>query len=324
MQNRAIARLALFLGGLAAAISWWAFAAQHTILDPKATQEAAYGLLQSPPIAKKAADSLTSQLDSLLPSTVAGNNTAKTRQAATAALTDPRVRQAFSEAIGSIHQQLLTKGGTHDQLIVDTAAVTTAVQDALARVDPSMAAQLSGKSLSMKFDTSHLPNLNRTSSTAPRVALLAAFAAVAFWALAILLHPNHFVAIRRIGRRIAAIGAVPVIMWVILPAALAKLNAEATQTFSPLARSYGKRLALPAIIVLFVGLGIWIAGRIGDTAVSTASAFSRRTKRTPSESAPRPVRQSARPPRSAWRRARVRRPATSSKRTTPGRVDIKI
>ncbi len=276
MQNRALARFALFVGGFAAVVGWWAFAAQHTILDPTATRDAAFGLLQAKPIQSKARDSLINQINQYIPPSLVGASTTKVRAATTAALSDDRVQQAFADGIGSFHRQLLTNVGTPQKLSIDTAAVTAAVHDSLAQQDPALAKWLRGKSLSIEFNTSSVPNLHGVTGATPLIALIASLTAIALWGAAILLHPDHPVAVRKIGRRLIGIGAMPVVFWVILPALLERFHADAAQLFSPLARSYGKRLALPAVIILLIGCGVWVGGRLGTpTGGSTPSPSNR-------------------------------------------------
>jgi hypothetical protein len=266
MQRRVVSRFALFLGGLAAVVSWWSFAAHRTVFDPVATREAALGVLESTPVRDKAVTSLSEQLDRLLPpgATTAQRN--QTRLAASRALTDPRLRTAFADAIASVHEQLLTKGGSPDKLVIDTRAVTKALRDALASVDPALARQLADQQFRVSFDTSNIPNLHAASSAVPDVALLAALAAIAFWALAILFHPDPSVAVRRVGRRLVALGLGPVIVFIVLPAVLRAFKPDAAATLTPFARSYGSRLAPAATVIVIVGAGVWLAGRFGRIA----------------------------------------------------------
>ena len=264
-----MARLLLFIGGFAAVVAWWAFAAQQTVFDVQATREAASGLLSAKSLQSKAIDSLSQQVTSILPP---GADAAKVQAATTSAMSDPRVREAFGAAVASIQEQLLNNGGTAHQLVVDTSAVTAAVDDALAKVDPTLAKQFNHKPVTFSFDTKGLPNLSGPKRAVPNVALFGALIALGAWLGAILLHPDPWVAVRRIGRRITGIGAAPVVMWIIVPAILVKFKVDAAQTLTPLARTYGKRLAPAAIVLLVVGIALWIGGRVGATAAKAARA----------------------------------------------------
>ncbi len=274
MQSRGIARVALLLGGLAAVASWWSFAATQTVFDVEATRDTATSLFAAKPIQDNAIKSLSEQLASLLPSSTSSQNAAA-QQAATAALADPKVVAAFGAAISSLHEQLLADGPKSNDIAIDTSAVTAAVKDRLASIDPALAASIKDDSLSIKFDTGDIPNLSGPKAAAPKIAVFGAFAAIALSALAILLHPEPFVAVRGVGRRLIGIGMIPVVMWVIVPWLLRKFEADAAQTLSPLASGYGKRLAGPALILACLGLGIWVAGRFSSPALKAAGKLSR-------------------------------------------------
>lgn len=281
MQNRSVARVFLFLGGLAAVVGWWAFAAQQTIFDVQATREAATGLLGAKSLQTKAVDSLTEQLTKLLPP---GTDSTQVRQAATGALNDPRVTAAFADAVASIQEQLLTNNGTKQKLVVDTRAVTTAVQDALAKVDPSLAESFGKKPVTFSFDTTGLPNLSGPKRSIPNIALIASLLAIAAWLGAILTHPDQWEAVRRIGRLITSIGVAPVLLWIVVPRVLEAFQADATQTLSPLASTYGKRLAPAAIVLLVVGIALWVGGRVGGASAKAARALA--NKRTSGHDVP--------------------------------------
>src|SRR4051812_7157499 len=163
MHSRAGARVLLFVGGLAAAFAWWGFAAQQTLLDPAATREAAMGLLSTPPVQDAAVTSLADQLTEMVPRNIANQTVtdaqarALARSAALTALHDPALRQAFANAVASLQQQAIDGDASRNGLSVDTAAVTTAIHNAVARVDPNAAATMPVTPVQLHFKTSRLP-----------------------------------------------------------------------------------------------------------------------------------------------------------------------
>jgi hypothetical protein len=257
------------VGGLAAALAWWGFAAQQTLLDPSATREAAVGLLAAQPVQSAAVDSLTNQLIAMVPRNIDrhGVTDAQARSlahnAAAAALRDPQLRRAFADAIASLQQQVIDGDASRKGLTVNAAAVTAAVRHAVARVDPQTAARMPDKPVKLHFDTSGLPSLRAVDQRAGSVTLIAALLAIAAWFGAVVVHPEPFTAMRTIGRRVVVIGALPLIFWVLVPAGLRALHFGAADVTSPLASAYGHRLAPAAFAVLAIGIGLWVAGRMG-------------------------------------------------------------
>ncbi len=270
MTRRVLATILLFVGGFAAALSWWGFAAQQTLLDPSATREAALGLLSAKPIQDKAITSLADQLLAALPqipagaggSTAASQREAATvaRQAATAALQDPALRHAFADSIASLQEQLIRGDSSGKGLTLDTTAVTRAVRNAVAGVDPALAAQLDTKPVTLHLDTAKLPSLKAVDQGAAPATLWAALVALLAWSMAVLVHPEPWTAVRKIGRRVVVIGALPLIFWILVPAGLRAMHLSAAEVVSPLASAYGRRLAVPAFAVLGVGAVLWIVG----------------------------------------------------------------
>ncbi|HEY3833993.1 MAG TPA: hypothetical protein VGO03_16990 [Acidimicrobiia bacterium] len=277
-----LARVLLAIGGLAAAFAWWGFAAQQTILNPSATRDAAVGLLAAKPVQDSAVNSLADQLVSMIPrgdANRAGISTEQARtlarQAATSALQDPALRRAFGNAIASMQQQLIDGDVSRNGLTIDTGAVTTAVHNAVANVDPAAAVQMPSTPVKLHFDTTKLPSLRGVDQHTNTVTLLAALIAIAAWFGAVLVHPEPWTATRIIGRRLFVIGALPLVFWVLIPAGLRAAHVSAAEVLSPLASAYGRRLAPPGFAVLGVGALLWVAGHL----VGATAGAARRSRR---------------------------------------------
>ena len=202
------------------------------------------------------------------------------RRAATTALQDPALRRAFGDALASLQQQLIDGGGKAHQLTIDSAAVTTAVRDAVQQVDPSVAARMPSAPLQLHFDTSSMPSLHGVDRHTGTVTWLAALIALAAWFGAVIVHPEPWTATRVIGRRVAEIGVLPLVFWVLIPAALRALHVSAAEVLSPLASAYGGRLAPAASSVVAVGVLLWFVGRFGALAVRP-NGGARRTASAP-------------------------------------------
>ncbi len=280
MGRHAPARMLLFIGGLAAAFVWWGFAAQQTLLDPSATRDATVGLLSAKPVQDAAVSSLADQLVGMVPTTgahavlTAAQARTLSHDAATVALQDPALRRAFANVVASLQQQLIDGDASRNGLTLDTAAVTAAVHDSVARVDPRVAAQMPTTPVKLHFDTTRLPSLRAVDQHTSTASLVAALLALASWFGAVLLHPEPWTATRIIGRRLFLIGALPLVFWVLIPAGLRAAHVSAAEILSPLADAYGRRLAPPAFAVLATGAALWVAGRLA--ALSARSPARRR------------------------------------------------
>lgn len=257
-MQRTVARVLLFVGGLAAAISWWAFAAEQTVLNPRATHDVAARLLDAGPVQDAAVRSLSSQLRTGLPT---GTDATVAMSIARQAVRDPGLHEAFGEAARTLHEQLLDHGGAHSELVVNTAAVNAALRTALAHAAPDLVKHFRPTPFSMRFDTRRLPNLARARTLMPELRLTGFFVAILAWTLALALHPDRAAASRSIGRRITGVAMVPVMMWVIVPAIMRLLSHELGSDITPVATGYGPRLVRPAVALLVVGVTIWTVAR---------------------------------------------------------------
>lgn len=257
-MQRTVARVLLFVGGLAAALSWWAFAAEQTVFNPRATHDVAARLLDAGPVQDSAVRSLASQLRKGLPK---GTDASVATSIARQAVRDPDLHEAFGDAARTLHEQLLDHGGTHHELVVDTAAVNAALRAALAHAAPDLAKRFRPTPFSMRFDTRRFPNLAHARALMPELRLAGLFVAILTWALALALHPDRAAATRSIGRRIAGVAMVPVMMWVIVPAIMRLLSHELGSDITPIATGYGTRLVPPAVALLVVGATIWTIAR---------------------------------------------------------------
>ncbi len=281
-----LARFLLFVGSLAAAVAWWGYAAQQTLLDPAATRDATAGLLAAKPVQDSAINSLTDQLLSRVPAGSASNaDMARARtlahEAATAALHDPQLQRAFGDAIASLQQQLINGDPSRNGLTVDTAAVTAAVRNAVTRADPALAARLPNDPVRLHFDTNRLPNLRGFNHGTDTATLVAALLAMAAWFGAVLVHPSPWTATRLIGRRIVVIGALPLVFWVLIPAGLRALHVSAAEVLAPLASAYGGRLAPAAAAVTAIGAVLWITGHLGTMSARSAARRNEQFPRLP-------------------------------------------
>ncbi len=157
MRSSIGARLLVAVGFLAASCAYSGWVATRTAFDPGATRNAAQTLLTTKTVQRSLGDQLSEQVGKEL-------RRAKTdpriTAAATEALRDPRVANAFAAAVADVHRALLSNsGGT---ISLDTRAVTDAVHDTLADRDPKLAAKLTRqRPVTLDLESKELPHLGR-------------------------------------------------------------------------------------------------------------------------------------------------------------------
>lgn len=301
------ARILLAIGALSASVAFWAFSAQRTILDPEATRDLATQLIGTESVSRSLSDRLAAQLQGRIPDEVAGQvPKAQLAEVARAAITDPRVVAAFGTTIGSLHEQLLA-GATEGDVAIDTRSINVALQDTLAEVDPELAEQIqSSDPVRLSIDAGRIPNLQPVDDGAGTVLLATAIFAVIGFGLGVSVHPEPWMAVSIVGRRLVAIASFPVILYVVVPAALRGIGSNWSRTMSPFAGAYGRRILPAALALLVGGFALWIGGHVG-----------RRTESPAPERGP-----SRRRDRDAWSGAID--PTTRMPAATPGRTDLRL
>jgi hypothetical protein len=249
------ARTLLVIGFLAAWIGYDAWIVSHVVLDPSTTRSAAHALLGSATVRSTLADTMTAQIDRQLP---AARNDPRVGPAITQALRDPRVEAAFADTIAQIHQAVLSDTST-TTFRIDGRAVTNALHDEIAPTDPQLAAQiLRAPPLDVRISSGNLPHVHDARPVANVITVLAAIAALLFVAASLLLqHDRRSVA--RVGRRIAYLAVMPLVVFEVLPLVLGHASGDAPQIAAALLRVYGNRVLPSAIAFAIVGVAIAIA-----------------------------------------------------------------
>jgi VIT1/CCC1 family predicted Fe2+/Mn2+ transporter len=261
-------RVLLWIGAIAAATSFWTFSAQRTILDPAATRDLATDLIATSAVSGTLAEQLAEQLFDRLPTEVADSDVA---EIARAAIESPRFARAFAGTIESLHDQLLD-GDRSGDVAIDTRALNRALSAAAVDVSPELAERLrSAEPIELSIDSGRLPSLEPIDHGAATLMTGSAIVALIAFALGVMLHPDPWRAVSLVGRRLAAVAVMPLVLYLVVPAALRALGGwgEKSATF---ASAYGNRILPVAISVFVGGVGLWIGGQIGRrTALPTSS-----------------------------------------------------
>jgi hypothetical protein len=249
------ARTLLVIGFMAAWIGYDAWIVSHVVLDPSTTRSAAHALLGSATVRGTLADTMTAQVDRQLP---AEANDPRVGPAITRALRDPRVEAAFADTIAQIHQAALSDSST-TTFRIDGRALTGALHDEVAPTDPQLAAQLlRAPPLDVNISSGALPHVHEARPITNVITLLATLAALLFVAASLLLqHDRRSVA--RVGRRIAYLAVMPLVVFEVLPRVLTHASGDAPQIAAALLRVYGDRVLPSAIALAVVGIAIAIA-----------------------------------------------------------------
>jgi hypothetical protein len=301
MASNRGARLLLVVGFLAAWIGYDAWLVSHVVLDPNATRAAAHALVETPAVRHRLAHDLTKELERQLPAAAKDSHVSA---AAATAVRDPRVSAAFADTVSHIRQAILSHGdGGTETFGVDGAALRAALHDALAPVDPQLAARVERlPPLEVRLESTNLTHVHDPGPALGVVALLGLTAAVLLVAASLLLeHDRRSIALA--GRRTAYLAATPLAAFVVLPRVLSLSSADAPQIASALLREYGDRALPSAIALAVVGLAV-VAGTV---------VWGRRGTTRPARNPARPQ-----PELTAWPRPQVATDQTTMSETTSG------
>jgi hypothetical protein len=298
MASNRGARLLLVVGFLAAWIGYDAWLVAHVVLDPNATRAAAHALVETPAVRHRLAADLTKELERQLP---AAAKDAHVSAAATAAVRDPRVSAAFADTVTQIRQAVLSDGSSTRTFTVDGTALTASLHDALAPVDPQLAAKVETlPPLEVRLESNHVSHVHDPRSALGVVALLGITAAILLVASSLLLeHDRRSIALA--GRRTAYLAATPLALFVVLPRVLSLSSAEAPRIASALLRVYGDRALPSAVALVIVGVAV-VAGTV-------VLRRGRTTRRARGSARPQPE-------LTAWPRPRVATDETTLTETT--------
>jgi hypothetical protein len=254
MARRALAHVCLAFAFVAAGIGYGAWSVQRTALDPSTSGDLARVLLDSPVVRDGVRDELAADVSN------APATDAEVRRAIEQALDDPRFTEAFATAVEDIYALVL--GARQGTVTIDTAAVTASVRDAVARVDPQLAAQLeTSEPLRLTLGDGGVPKLDAVDRRISPIAIVAMLAALALGAAGIALHPDKRKAVVSVGRRLVALGVGPIALFVLVPIGLGATGSDVARLLSDVMSLYGERVVPSAIAIVATGLIVWIVGR---------------------------------------------------------------
>jgi hypothetical protein len=252
------ARMLLFVAYLAAAVGYGSWVASRTVFDTAATKHAATQLLAQPAVQRSLTEDLSEQVDKELADR---NASADVRAAVSGAIQDPRVVAAFAEAIAQVHKAVLGERSADGKVVLDSRALMVAVTEGLQKYDPALAAEVQRNAqerpLVVEIGGDDLPSLAATRDRANSFVLLGVGLGLllAAWSLLMLHDRKHF---RRLGKRIAYLSAVPLLMFVLGPWVLAKFDSDGPQIASAVLRTYAGRVVPSALFLLVVGATVII------------------------------------------------------------------
>lgn len=302
-------RVLLWLGAIAAAVSFWTFSAQRTILDPVATRELATDLIATSAVSGTLTDQLSQQLFDRLPVDVAESEVA---DIAREVVESPRFARAFAATIGALHEQLLN-GDRSKGVEIDTRALNRALEAAVTEVNPQLAEQLAdAEPIRLSIGPGRLPGLQPIEDGAATLMIASALVAVLGFGLGVALHPDPWRGVSLVGRRVAAVAIMPLVLYLVIPAALRAVGGwgEKAATF---AGAYGNRILPVAIPIFVAGVGLWVGGHVG-----------RRTANLPPGPRSRPSPPPGRGRGHGARRGEMTNLGPAGTRTRPGATDLRL
>lgn len=241
------------IGFLAASVAYSSWTAERTIFDPAATRGATATLLSTATVHDLLAREIRTALQPGLGPDV---NAAQLTAAINTAVADPKFIGAFENAIVSINGAVVSGG--HGRVTLDTNAVTTSVNEAVARVYPKIAPQVKKtKVLSVPIGSADLPHLGNAQRSVREAGDLALAIAILLIGGALALAPER-ATFRRLGRRVAFMALAPVLIFAVGPRLLASSHNSALSVSAAILEAYGHRTLFSAAVLGIVGTSIWI------------------------------------------------------------------
>jgi len=252
------ARLALAAGFLSATLAYGAWTTTRTALDPDATSEVAEELLNSAPVQENLVAELQKQVTEAVESQTVDPEVAR---ALTGALEDPRLVAAFTAAVTDLHRSLLE--GRTGEITLDVTEVTDAVRDAVASVDPALAAEIDdAEPIRLDLGDTEIPAISTADDRARQIVVIATLCALVLLALGVALHPSQRDALARIGRRIAYLAIGPAIAFLLLPWILSMPENDGANIAGSVLKAYGGRVLPSAAVLALCGIAMWITVRL--------------------------------------------------------------
>ena len=241
------------IGFIAASVAYGSWTAERTIFDPAATRGATHALLATPTVHDLLAKEIRTALRSSLGSSV--DNT-KLTKAIDRAVEDPKFVGAFEDAIANVNEAILSDG--HGRVTLDPSAVTSSINEAVARVYPQIAPQVrKTKVVSVPIGNASLPHLGNAKKNVREVGNIALAIAILLIGGALALSPDRKT-FRRAGRRIAFLAIGPVLIFAVAPKLLESSHAAALTVSAAMLRAYAHRVLFSAALLAVVGGTTWI------------------------------------------------------------------
>ncbi len=166
---------------------------------------------------------------------------------------------------------------------------TAAVHDALAPTDPKLAAQVARVApIDLHVKANDLPHLHDAKTAAGTVAVLAIMGALLLITAALLLQHDRR-SVSRVGRRIAFLAFMPLVVFAVVPRVLQRTSGDAPQIASALLRVYADRVLPSAIVLVVVGLTVAVGALVWPRAGIEHAATSPPPRFTGPTPSPRPA-----------------------------------
>lgn len=257
MKSSLGARVLLILGFLAASLAYSGWWVSRIAFDPAATRAAAKQLLATEKIQHDLGDQIATHVDDELRH---ANTDPQVRAAVGQALRDPRVEQAFANAIGDVHAALISNNPT--SVTIDARALTSALHDALMKQNPKLAQQLQQQApVQVQIGGNKMPNLSSARNYARTAKVFGTPLALLLVGLSLMFDRSRR-AWSRIGRRVAYLATGPVVLFVAVPMLVGGDKGSTGAVVAAALRSYRGRVVPSAIALIATGVVIVLAAWI--------------------------------------------------------------
>ncbi len=246
---------------LFALVLWYA---SLTVFQPGRVDAVVDTVLASAHVQRETADEIYQQVKQLAPGTALNRQVAAevTKQMGD----DPRLKQMLATYTGGGSGQLQI--GSVPGQDIDPKQVDAIFHSAVQKVDPKLAASLKGVHLhvtpaGLVFTASEVPSMQDANTIASHAWPWLLLLAIVLWVLAFVLSQQRPEVLRRLGRWLAWVAIVQIVLLVVGPwLAVRYVDAPWAAKYAAAAALWGSLVLVPIIVMGIVGVVLTLVARL--------------------------------------------------------------
>lgn len=217
----ALAGVALSIGLIFGYVAITAYLMSQSIFHQGRLAQAAQKIISNPIVRNDIANAITNNISSSI-GNVPLNAASEINVALRSVLATPALQNVFTNTLALAQARLI--GNNVGNITIGGASITTPLSQALASVDPALAASIKNSNLSISVPGTALPNLGVINRALPRVEHDALAGALGLIGFALIVSPHRAKVIRKVGFAAVAISFVNAFLFWLVPSYLLPLT----------------------------------------------------------------------------------------------------